>query len=126
MNSRHQRKLNQIWRRRKCTNCGAVLTSHEAYEFAGSLRYKSPDGKLIPFKKEKLFLSVLKTCEHRKSALDDAIELTQTIMGKLIKVSDSGVITAQSVSNITFSVLKNFDHAASVQYAAYHPDFSYD
>ncbi|HEY1835755.1 MAG TPA: hypothetical protein VGG13_02950 [Candidatus Saccharimonadales bacterium] len=125
INSRRQKQLNQVWRRRQCTACGAVFTSHETFDFSASLALQTPDGKLAPFKKEKLFLSILKSCKHRKSALDDAIALTGTVMGKLAKVASGGALAAETVANIAHDTLRNFDHAAAVQYAAYHSDYAY-
>jgi len=126
VNSRRQKQLNQVWRRRQCASCGAVFTSHETFDFSGSLMVKNSNGKLVPFKKEKLFLSVLKTCQHRKTALDDAIALTETIMAKLIRAAQEGAIAAETIAVAAQTVLGNFDQAAAVQYAAYHPDFVYE
>src|SRR5487761_1472634 len=115
INSRRQKQLNQVWRRRQCTACGAVFTSHETFDFSGSLALQTSDGKLLPFKKEKLFLSILKNCQHRQSALDDAIALTETVMSKLIRATSGGAVAAETVATLAHDVLRHFDQAAAVQ-----------
>lgn len=80
------------------------------------------DGRLLPFKKEKLFLSILKSCQHRKSALDDAIALTETVMSKLMRATNGSSVVAEMVATIAHDALQNFDQAAAVQYAAYHSE----
>lgn len=125
INSRRQKRLNQVWRRRQCINCGAVVTSHEAFDFSGSFALQTSDGKLMNFKREKLFLSILKSCQHRKSALDDAIALTETVISKLVRATSEGAVAAETVAALTHDALRNFDQAAAVQYAAYHSDYAY-
>jgi transcriptional repressor NrdR len=124
-NSRHQKSLNQVWRRRQCTECGAIFTTHEVYDHASSLALQTRDGKLQPFKKERLFLSILKTCEHRNNELDDAVAITETVMTKLLRTISSGAVFVDSVVLFTYETLLNFDKASAVRYAALHPGYSY-
>jgi transcriptional regulator NrdR family protein len=86
---------------------------------------QTPAGKLIPFKKEKLFLSIYKSCEHRPSALDDAIALTQTVMAKVTQsdLAPTGKLPTSLLANSIFDTLMNFDKVSAVQYSAYHPEY---
>jgi len=61
INSRLQKRPNQVWRRRKCLECGATFTTHELAAYEGSWRVKSSSAGLQPFNKNKLFLSLYKS-----------------------------------------------------------------
>ena len=121
INSRLQRRQNQVWRRRKCLSCGATFTTHELASYEGSWRVKTESGKLIPFNKNKLFLSLYKSLEHRKTAMEDASALTETTLGKLQSSTQDGLVVATDIIKTAQTILKHFDTAASVHYAAFHP-----
>jgi len=121
INSRLQKRPNQVWRRRKCLECGATFTTHELAAYEGSWRVKSSSGSLQPFNKNKLFLSLYKSLGHREHALEDATALTDTIMSKLPSKTQNGLITAPDITKATHEVLKRFDTPAAVHYAAFHP-----
>ena len=76
-------------------------------------------GNLSPFSRDKLFMTVYQSCGHRKTALADADGLTATVIGKLMSQSEA-VIDSHTIQTVTHAVLKNFDAAAAVSYAAYH------
>ena len=82
-----------------------------------------PDKSLIPFTRDKLFLSIYKSSEHRKTAVDDASALTDTVIAKLIRSSRVSVIPAHTLALLVYETLKNFDHASAVQFAAYHASY---
>ena len=82
------------------------------------VRYK--DGSVRPFSRDRLFLSVLKAVGHRETAVDDAGALTSTIMAKLHPKLANATLTPSEIIKITLETLQRFDHAASIQYAAYH------
>jgi transcriptional regulator NrdR family protein len=81
------------------------------------------DRSLRQFKKEQLFVSILKCCEHRKCAIDDASALTETILSKMVRSSTSSVIAANHVASLVHETLQLFDNASAVQYAALHPEY---
>lgn len=124
-NSRPQKRLNQIWRRRSCTTCGAVFTTHESLDYSKGLVVQNDKNKITPFQREKLFLSIYRSCRHRKNSLEDAIGLTETVIGKITKLVTGGSISASILAQEAFETLQNFDQAGSVQYSAYHPEYSY-
>lgn len=125
-NSRPQKRLNQVWRRRVCSECGAIFSTTEAVNYTTAVITQNHEGKLTPFQKERLFLSILKTCEHRKDALNDAIALTETVLTKIMENTPSASISLGLIATATHSVLKNFDSLSSVQYAALHPEYDYE
>ncbi len=125
INSRLQKRPNQVWRRRKCLNtetCGAIFSTHEIASYAGSWQVKTSSGQLQPFNKNKLFLSLYKSLEHREQAIEDASALTDTIMGKLLIISNQGLLEAQDITETAQIILKRFDSAAYVHYTAFHPN----
>lgn len=75
----------------------------------------------MPFMRDKLFVSILKSCQHRSSALQDAGGLTDTILAQVLHTADNGVVLPNRIAEAAHKVLERFDHAAAVQYAAYHP-----
>jgi len=81
----------------------------------------SSSGKLTPFNRDQLLISIYESCKHRQDALNDALALTQTIVGDIIKsLGATGAIEKDTVGAITHAVLERFDPVAATVYAAYH------
>lgn len=121
VNSRHQKKSNQVWRRRRCVACFGVFTSYETADLASSLVYKRDLTHIEPFQRDRLFISIYEACRHRQTAQTDARALTDTILARLQgKTADASVERRQLVS-VSSEVLKRFDKAAYSAYLAYHP-----
>jgi transcriptional regulator NrdR family protein len=119
-NSRLQKQLNQIWRRRHCERCNAVFSTHEAPQLSGSLILRASSGALHPFSRDKLFLSIYESCKHRKNAIDDTSAITLNIIGRLSGFSATGEILRKELINIVLEVLNNFDRTAASVYAGIH------
>lgn len=119
VNSRHQKKSNQVWRRRQCVICQATFTSEEAAQY-GSVWTIRSESSLQPFSRDKLFLSLYKSCGHRKNALDDAKGLTDTIISKLPTYLVDGTLASHDIVRVAQVALNRFDKAASAHYQAYH------
>lgn len=117
-NSRRNSAGYQIWRRRRCTACGAVFTSGEQADLGLALRVKT-DSSLEPFQYEKLYLAVYESLSHRKTACSDAKGLTATVIARLIP-SRTGIVSADEIKETVFPVLKRFDKAAGTHYRAHH------
>ncbi len=119
VNSRHQKKSNQVWRRRQCVSCQATFSTEEAiqHELAWIVQAK---GAVQPFSRDKLFLSLYSACEHRKTALKDAQGLTATVMSKLPRYSAAGTLNAEDIARVTQVTLNRFDQAASTRYQSLH------
>ncbi|HVX57498.1 MAG TPA: hypothetical protein VHA37_07240 [Candidatus Saccharimonadales bacterium] len=118
-NSRLQRRNNQVWRRRRCLSCGAVFSTTEGAQL--ELAWQVRRGKrLEPFSRDKLFLSLYRSCEHRKTALSDAEGLCETVLRRLSAQLAGGVIDASDIVEVAQVALNRFDKAASVHYGAYH------
>jgi len=122
VNSRLQKRANQVWRRRKCLTCGAVFTSHEAAAYDGAWRVLEQNGQYVPFKQNKLLISLYKSLEHRSAALEDATALCETVLGNLLRASNRGVLEPEQIRAIALEALQHFDNPAAVHYAAFHPN----
>jgi transcriptional repressor NrdR len=119
VNSRLKRKGNQVWRRRHCVSCGATFSTEETARH--ELAWQVWDGdRPQPFLRDKLFLSLYKSCEHRKTALTDAQGLTDTVIRKLPAHMADSTVSGRDIAQIVQIALNRFDKAASVHYDAYH------
>jgi transcriptional regulator NrdR family protein len=75
---------------------------------------------LTPFLKDRLFLSLHKSCEHRKQSIEDASALTDTVVSLLRSQAAKGLLETTNIAITAYEVLKNFDKAAAVHYQAFH------
>jgi transcriptional regulator NrdR family protein len=119
-NSRLQKKLNRVWRRRACSQ-GHVFTTLEAADYASQWLVAGAPKRLQPFSRDKLFISLYQSLQHRKTALSDASALTDTIIQKLAGQITDGVIASSTVTSVAQIALNRFDSAASSHYQAFHP-----
>jgi transcriptional repressor NrdR len=122
VNSRHQKRANQVWRRRRCLACNSIVTTVEGLDFTASISLKTAASVLEPFQRDILFISVYESLRHRKTAVADAEALTATILRALPTCfnKDRSVERSKLVSLVA-TTLQRFDKAAAVQYQAFHP-----
>lgn len=120
INSRHQKRTNQVWRRRKCQNCHAIFTTNETVDAsqALSLRRKM---QLEPFARDTLLLSIYDGLRHRPNASADATALTTTIMSLVFPMASNAILERDILTEITVQVLNRFDPVAATHYRAFHP-----
>lgn len=118
-NSRPQKRRNQVWRRRHCTQCNTTYTTTERMEL-GPVLSVNKNGHLADFSADTLFISLYEACRHRPTAAADARGLADTITSQIVKAATRGQISAVDIVAIATPVLKRFDHAAAVSYAAFH------
>ncbi len=129
INSRHQKRTNSVWRRRKCTVCEQVFSTSEQVDYEKSWVVQYGDAKTSkaskprPFIRDKLLMSVHASLGHRPTALSDALGLTQTIVGTLGKLVDQeGGLYSAAIATISVDTLQRFDKVAATMYRAYHSD----
>jgi len=122
VNSRKQHRLNTVWRRRKCAACGSIFTTIEGADLQSVLRVAHSATELEQFSRDRLFISIYESCRHRASALQDAANLTQQIISRVLASQQQpGLIERSSLVATAQKVLKTFDDAAAAYYGAYHP-----
>jgi len=120
VNSRLQKRLNQVWRRRRCVQCRNVITSHELIELGTSIAVRRQK-RIAPFNRDLLFISVYESCKHRPTAAQDASALVQTVLSLLQPQIIEGALSRDQIAETTAAVLERFDQAAATMYKAYHP-----
>lgn len=119
-NSRPQKRLNQVWRRRRCTSCAAVFSTEESAQYSAAWMVSTRPSSLEPFSRDKLFVSIYNSCQHRASPVGDARALADTVTQKLATYAHHGVVEAKSIAQIIQVAMNRFDKAASVHYQAFH------
>lgn len=120
INSRPQLRNNQQWRRRQCTVCGSIFSTVESADYSALWAVKGPLKPLIPFKRDKLLLSLHQSLEHRPKSLDDAAALTDTVINNLRSLATGGLLTTKQITQTAQVALNRFDKSASVHYQAMH------
>lgn len=121
VNSRSSKSINQTWRRRQCLNCHSTFTSRELPDLAISMRVKYPSGALEPFYRDRIFVDIYRSLSHRKTALNDASALTDTIIDWVL-AQKSPIITSKRIKQLCLKVLSNFDQASAVFYESHFID----
>lgn len=120
INSRLQKRANAVWRRRQCRKCQLVFTTHEAADYSALWRVTGDNLVLSPFCRDKLFLSLYKSLQHRPSALEDAGGLTDTLISNLARQNFDSLMTTKLIADEAKKLLERFDSAASTHYRAFH------
>lgn len=120
VNSRLQKRSNQVWRRRQCLKCASIFTTHEAADLGGLL-VVSKTGSSEPFSEDLLFTELLLALAHRKDSYSAAREVTATIVQRLLKLPESPVFKPSQISLVVAGVLKRLDQRAWLRYVAEHP-----
>lgn len=120
VNSRPKQKIPAVWRRRRCNSCKAIFSSREKPDLSSSIKIQNSSGDLEPFSEDKLQLSIKDSLSHRKTAVKDARQLTDTVVGHMLPCP-SGVIESKGVITATYKVIYRFDRPAATYYKSHHP-----
>lgn len=123
VNSRPQKRSNQIWRRRRCKACGSVFTSHEVLDLSSAL-VVDYGASQRPFISDMLFTEVLLALQDRKDCYLAAREITSTVIRNLLKLPDVPSLESKQISAETAKVLKRFNRRAWLRYTAEHPSLT--
>jgi transcriptional repressor NrdR len=121
-NSRKGTKLNTIWRRRRCDNCGAEFTTYESADVSAILTVQH-NKNVEPFSHTRLLLELLQVLGHLDKT-DEIVPYTAgTIEQKLFRIAATNQkhsVTPQEVIKVTAEVLEHYDTTAYLTYAARH------
>lgn len=117
-NSRSSTKYVTVWRRRQCKSCFNVWTTRESVDLSSSHRV-SRNNEIEPFYRDKLFLSIKDSLQHRKSNLEDATALTDTVLGLVLSLNNA-LIRSHELALMVSDTLNRFDPIASDVYRAKH------
>lgn len=105
--------------------CGAIFSTREQIDYEKSWVVQYPAGSKAtysPFLRDKLLISIYKSCQHRPTAMQDAVGLTDTIIAKAHESIINGAIPVQDVAKAAYGVLRRFDQPAAVSYQAFHAE----
>lgn len=120
INSRLQKRSNNVWRRRKCLDCQGLFTTIEGTDYSTSLLFRSSEKHAEAFQRDILFVSIYEACKHRKKAVEAATALTDTVLGRLRAKINGATVERAVLISVTADVLKRYDKAAYTAYLAYH------
>jgi transcriptional repressor NrdR len=121
-NSRLQKRSNSVWRRRQCKVCGAIFSTIERVDYEKTWVVQYSDGRVSPFLRDQLLLSIYKACQHRPTSMSDAIGLTDTVIARSHRHIDNGQLAASLLAKVAYTTLRHFDQPAAVSYQAFHAD----
>ena len=118
-NSRQTKKLNQVWRRRRCLDCGNVFTTSESIDLSSVIKIKNK-GTAAPYKQGVLLASLLKACDHRADQASAAFYLLHICEESLQKSARNQTVTTAQVAQTVAQIIERFDTAAWAKYCSYH------
>jgi transcriptional regulator NrdR family protein len=121
VNSRVQKRSHTTWRRHHCPSCGQTFSTQERVDLAASVAYIASNSSTQPFGRETLLQSLYESLKHRPRAITEALDLTDTVITKLLPQMQQGSLSRQVVIETVQKTLKNFDPVAATTYVAYHP-----
>jgi transcriptional repressor NrdR len=105
VNTRARTKQPQIWRRRKCSNCGKAFTTYERPSLVDNKVVFLDNGKDKKFNLGKLIISIADSFSHAPiEAKYDALWLAQSVED--ILSTQHVVITPGDIGAVTHAVLK--------------------
>lgn len=116
-NSRPHKKRPSVWRRRACTQCGAIFTTVETIDVSDQLTVVHTDGTKTAFSIPLLMLNLSSVLQHRADQADDAFWLSQTISEQLY-AGDFAPLETSDIIQTVYTVLDRYDTAAAMQYGA--------
>lgn len=120
-NSRFFKRQNTVWRRRQ-TPDGVVFTTRETIDYDQITVIKS-DQTEVKYKPGKLYLSLLRACDHMEEPEDVAWHIKTTIEEKfIVRLNEKLHIRTLDLAEIAIDTLKLFDTSAYVKFASHHPD----
>lgn len=120
-NSRPTKKLNQVWRRRRCKACKRAFTTTESIDLNSVIKIKVSAGTTM-YQPGVLLASLLRACDHRDDQAASAFYLLQIIQDALLKAAATSekTITSRQIALLVAPILERFDTLAWAKYCSYH------
>ncbi len=120
INSRAQKRNNQVWRRRRCKTCKALFTTHEALDLTSAL-FVDVGGLHKPFMGDLLYTELLLALQDQKNCYETARDAQHTIIRRLRKLPSFPFVKPRQISQESAKVLKRLNQRAYLRYLAEHP-----
>ncbi len=118
-NSRYQKNNNSVWRRRKCISCQNIITTIETIAVS-NIWLVTHQSKLMPFSRDKLYLSIYKCLSHRTDSINDASYIVSNIINKLLTTHKETKINNEIIKSTAYVILSRYDKLAAQQYWAHY------
>lgn len=123
-NSRPTKENAQIWRRRKCLNCGEIFTTHEIIDLS-HLTVIKKSGKAERFSHAKLFSGIYNACvgyrgEGRKRLVD---KITREIKKDILYLKKKR-ITSEEIGEIVLRRLCVSQSGTFLRFLAYNKEIT--
>lgn len=111
-----------IRRRRECQECNHRFTTFERIELVLPYVVKK-DGRREPFKRDKVYGGVVRSCEKRPVSLEKISELVESIEKKISEMCVSE-IQSTVIGDHVMDGLRELDTIAYVRFASVYQEFS--
>ena len=121
VNTRTTRGGSQIWRRRRCADCGKVSTTYERQDLS-YIRVVSDNDAITPYCRSLLFASLLKVIPDSSLTALDVENLTDSIELKIASLKDD-MISSLKLRDLVLATLKPADINAFMNYLVQHNQF---
>lgn len=123
-NSRPTLGKTQIWRRRKCLNCGEVFTTHEIIDLSQLVVIKK-SGKTEKFSQAKLYSGIYNAAigfkgPNREKLVD---KITREIEKEILYLKKKK-ITSQEIANIVLKKLRTSQTGTFLRFLAFYKDIT--
>lgn len=79
-----------------------------------------PLENLSAFDRDKLFISLYKSLQHRPDPASDARALADTVIARVLPQATDSQINTTIITEAALDTLQHFDNAAATHYAAFH------
>jgi len=111
-----------IRRRRACTECGARFTTCERVQLR-EITIIKPDGRRVPFEREKLARSI-RVALRKRPVDEDRIEKLVNSIQRRLETEGESDIPSHKIGEIVMETLKELDQVAYVRFASVYRNFS--
>lgn len=115
-NTRPTKFGTQIWRRRRCLDCGESFTTYEQADL-GFLKVTKKGGHNERYSRAKLFSGIYGAFLDVKSKQTTVDAVTETIEAKLLD-NKQAIISSQQIAEIVLQTLRHYSTSAFLRYLA--------
>jgi transcriptional repressor NrdR len=121
-NTRSTKFGTQVWRRRRCLDCGESFTTYEHPDL-GFLKVEKKTGKRERYSRAKLFTGIYSAFLDIKGKPNTVDAVTETVEAKLLDTR-LPVLSTNQIAEIVLQTLKHFNTAAFLRYLSNQTDLT--
>ena len=116
-----RRRLDGLWRRRECRNCGKRFTTYERIDEIPYMVVKK-DGRREKFERQKVLTGVLHACEKRPISMGKMEQIVNDVE-QFVVDSPERERSASEIGELIMERLKQIDKVAYIRFASVYRDF---